>query len=215
MDAVLDAMESDSGGPSRTIFPSHMAEVAASSVAGDATKTRKGESTAGATVGDAGLAGYRVRGDGRVDQVLEEGRALELQEVEKLMTTDSSTSTKARDIRSLMIHKASVKLPRDVHRAILDLFQVTILEPDYYPPDAELEVSACVCRCVNGQFMQINIWCQNIGELMLVSIFLYGDLNEIIAYRLPPTRPITHLFRPPATPQTYQSPLPYITWLFF
>lgn len=157
MGAVFDAMESDIGGPSRTICPSHMAEIAASSLAGDAIITRKGESTAGATVGDAGRAVYGVQGDSRVDQVLEEGRALELQEVEKLMPTGSSTSTRARDIRSLMIHKASVKLPRDVHRAILDLFQVTILEPDYYPPDAELEVSACLCRCVNGQLMQINI----------------------------------------------------------
>lgn len=38
-----------------------------------------------------------------------------------------------RQIMSVMITKASRKLPRAVHRQILDTFQVVILEPYYYP----------------------------------------------------------------------------------
>lgn len=41
---------------------------------------------------------------------------------------------KARSILSVMIAKASRKLPRAVHRQILDTFQVLILEPYHYPP---------------------------------------------------------------------------------
>lgn len=41
---------------------------------------------------------------------------------------------KARPMLSVMIAKASRKLPRAVHRQILDTFQVLILEPYHYPP---------------------------------------------------------------------------------
>lgn len=154
MDAALDTPDNNIiGRPSRTMFPSRItAEMATSSLSGGTNNSsmRQGESTDGTTMGDSRHVDYRLRGDGRVDQSLEESRALELQDVEKLIKTDGSTSTRTRDICSLMIHKASVKLPRDVHRAILDMYQVTILEPHYYPPDAELEVSACVSRCVRG-----------------------------------------------------------------
>lgn len=50
------------------------------------------------------------------------------------MPPDEDSRLKPREIGSLMIRGASLKLPPEVHRMMLDIFQITILEPDYYPP---------------------------------------------------------------------------------
>lgn len=51
---------------------------------------------------------------------------------------DEDPKLKARQIMSVMIRTASLKLPHEVHRKILDIFQVMILEPYYYPPIDEV-----------------------------------------------------------------------------
>lgn len=53
---------------------------------------------------------------------------------------------KARPMLSVMIAKASRKLPRAVHRQILDTFQVLILEPYHYPPACKVKNTGRVLR---------------------------------------------------------------------
>lgn len=141
VDAVITAMLSDMGGPSHMIFPSLMEEKPAPLLVDNAKV--KGNSCPGVAPYNEGRARHRVSRNDRLDHDMETNEVLELEEVEKRLSNDGG-STGTREIYGMMIQEASVKLPRDVHRAILDLFQVIILEPNHYPPSFELAVSMCV-----------------------------------------------------------------------
>lgn len=66
-----------------------------------------------------------------------------LQERGELPPVEDARVNKPRDIGGIMIHQASRKLPHEVHRKILDIFQVMILEPYYYPEPTQVKTFAC------------------------------------------------------------------------
>lgn len=74
-----------------------------------------------------------VEADERLDMEIE---AIKVQndQLSGALPPSEDPAKKARSILSVMIAKASRKLPRAVHRQILDTFQVIILEPYHYPP---------------------------------------------------------------------------------
>ena len=83
---------------------------------------------------------YKVFRVEAMERLEEEKEVIRVEEGQRLgtMPPSESPSKKARDITGVMIPRATRKLPRDVHRKILDMFQVVILEPLYYPPPSEV-----------------------------------------------------------------------------
>lgn len=74
-----------------------------------------------------------------------------LQERGQLPRDEDPTVNKPRVIAGKMIQNASRKLPREVHRKILDIFQVIILEPYYYPPECKVRNNWCSMRRLAGR----------------------------------------------------------------
>lgn len=68
------------------------------------------------------------------------------QEQGELPPDEDSSVNKPRVIDGLLIQHASRKLPHEVHRKILDIFQVIILEPYYYPPECQVRNNWCLMR---------------------------------------------------------------------
>lgn len=73
-----------------------------------------------------------VESEEKLKMEMEEIRIRVGQEAGELPPTEDQAKM-PRIVVSVMIPKASRKLPRDVHRKLLDSFQVMILEPLYYP----------------------------------------------------------------------------------
>lgn len=96
-------------------------------------------------LGDDWRAKEGVQAAEVLEAEVEKFRVLELQQSGELPPSEDPKK-KPRKMGSLLIRKASKKLPRDVHRTVLDLFQVMILEPYHYPPVAELRVSLRSCQ---------------------------------------------------------------------
>ena len=72
------------------------------------------------------------------------------QEAGELPPTEDQAK-KPREIVSMLIPKASRKLPRDVYRQVLESFQIMILEPYYYPAVSTVSLrEVCDCCVLRG-----------------------------------------------------------------
>lgn len=83
---------------------------------------------------------YRDLGVEANERLKEEQEVIRVREGQRKGTmppTEDPTKV-AREMVGVMIPGASRKLPRDVHRKILEMFQVIILEPFYYPSRSEV-----------------------------------------------------------------------------
>lgn len=90
-----------------------------------------------AKYGDNFYKDLGVEANERLKEEQEVIRVREGQREGTMPPTEDSTKV-AREMVGVMIPGASRKLPRDVHRKILEMFQVIILEPFYYPSRSEV-----------------------------------------------------------------------------
>lgn len=97
-----------------------------------------------------------VEAEERLGLEMDEIRVRVGQEAGELPPTEDQAK-KPREIVSMLVPKASRKLPRDVYRQVLESFQILILEPFHYPAvstsTVSLERSAVVVCAVLVTFL--------------------------------------------------------------